>query len=65
MMASSVSVLSQRSYVLRKLPHITALFWIMKIVAVTLGETDRTHRPGDQGSPGRLRTARRTSRNSR
>ena len=27
------------SDVLRKLPHITALFWVVKIVAVTLGET--------------------------
>jgi uncharacterized membrane-anchored protein len=26
-------------YVLRKLPHVTLLFWILKIVAVTLGET--------------------------
>lgn len=26
-------------YVTRKLPHVTALFWILKIVAVTLGET--------------------------
>jgi uncharacterized membrane-anchored protein len=26
-------------YVLRKLPHVTLLFWIMKIIAVTLGET--------------------------
>jgi uncharacterized membrane-anchored protein len=26
-------------YVMRKLPHITLLFWIVKIVAVTLGET--------------------------
>jgi uncharacterized membrane-anchored protein len=26
-------------YVLRKLPHVTALFWALKIVAVTLGET--------------------------
>ena len=25
--------------VLRKLPHVTALFWMLKIVAVTLGET--------------------------
>lgn len=27
------------TYVERKLPHVTALFWILKIVAVTLGET--------------------------
>jgi uncharacterized membrane-anchored protein len=26
-------------YVRRKLPHVTALFWMLKIVAVTLGET--------------------------
>jgi len=26
-------------YVMRKLPHVTVLFWIMKILAVTLGET--------------------------
>lgn len=26
-------------YVLRKLPHVTALFWLLKIVAVTIGET--------------------------
>ncbi|GAA4483207.1 membrane protein [Rhodococcus olei] len=26
-------------YVMRKLPHITALFWALKIVATTLGET--------------------------
>lgn len=26
-------------YVLRKLPHVTVLFWVMKVVAVTLGET--------------------------
>jgi uncharacterized membrane-anchored protein len=26
-------------YVERKLPHVTALFWILKILAVTLGET--------------------------
>ncbi len=27
------------SYVMRKLPHVTILFWALKIVAVTLGET--------------------------
>lgn len=27
------------TYVMRKLPHVTALFWLLKIVAVTLGET--------------------------
>ena len=27
------------AYVLRKLPHITLLFWILKTIAVTLGET--------------------------
>lgn len=26
-------------YVMRKLPHVTALFWVIKIVAVTIGET--------------------------
>lgn len=26
-------------YVMRKLPHVTVLFWMLKIVAVTLGET--------------------------
>ncbi|MFJ5519229.1 hypothetical protein ACIQB4_19510 [Streptomyces griseoluteus] len=26
-------------YVMRKLPHVTALFWALKIIAVTLGET--------------------------
>jgi uncharacterized membrane-anchored protein len=26
-------------FVLRKLPHVTVLFWVIKIVAVTLGET--------------------------
>jgi hypothetical protein len=26
-------------YVLRKLPHVTVLFWILKTLAVTLGET--------------------------
>jgi uncharacterized membrane-anchored protein len=26
-------------YVMRKLPHVTLLFWILKIIAVTLGET--------------------------
>src|SRR5437868_3834123 len=26
-------------FVMRKLPHVTLLFWILKIVAVTLGET--------------------------
>jgi uncharacterized membrane-anchored protein len=27
------------AYIERKLPHVTALFWVLKIVAVTLGET--------------------------
>ncbi|MBV8933779.1 MAG: hypothetical protein JO285_14650, partial [Kutzneria sp.] len=27
------------SYVMRKLPHVTVVFWILKIVATTLGET--------------------------
>ena len=26
-------------YVVRKLPHVTVLFWVLKILAVTLGET--------------------------
>jgi hypothetical protein len=26
-------------YVMRKLPHVTLLFWMMEIIAVTLGET--------------------------
>src|ERR1700720_3596529 len=26
-------------FVMRKLPHVTALFWVLKIVATTLGET--------------------------
>jgi uncharacterized membrane-anchored protein len=30
---------SDIGYVMRKLPHVTLLFWILKIVAVTLGET--------------------------
>jgi uncharacterized membrane-anchored protein len=29
----------QGQYVLRKLPHVTALFWVIKIIATTLGET--------------------------
>jgi uncharacterized membrane-anchored protein len=32
-------LLSPGQYVLRKLPHITALFWAIKILATTLGET--------------------------
>lgn len=28
-----------QQYVMRKLPHVTALFWALKIVATTLGET--------------------------
>jgi uncharacterized membrane-anchored protein len=31
--------LTPSQYVLRKLPHITALFWAIKILATTLGET--------------------------
>ena len=31
--------LTPGQYVLRKLPHITALFWALKILATTLGET--------------------------
>jgi uncharacterized membrane-anchored protein len=30
---------SDLGYVMRKLPHVTLLFWVLKIVAVTLGET--------------------------
>jgi uncharacterized membrane-anchored protein len=30
---------SPAQYVMRKLPHVTALFWLIKIVATTLGET--------------------------
>jgi uncharacterized membrane-anchored protein len=30
---------SQAQFVLRKLPHITVLFWVIKIIATTLGET--------------------------
>jgi uncharacterized membrane-anchored protein len=26
-------------YIMRKLPHVTALFWVLKTIAVTLGET--------------------------
>jgi uncharacterized membrane-anchored protein len=33
------TALTPGQYVLRKLPHITALFWAMKILATTLGET--------------------------
>src|SRR5207302_8568009 len=37
---SSQSFIDDRDrYVMRKLPHVTALFWVIKIVAVTLGET--------------------------
>jgi uncharacterized membrane-anchored protein len=32
-------VLTAGRYVMRKLPHITTLFWAMKILATTLGET--------------------------
>ena len=30
---------SPAGWVMRKLPHVTALFWVLKIVATTLGET--------------------------
>src|SRR5205085_6946320 len=30
---------SDLGYVMRELPHVTLLFWVLKIVAVTLGET--------------------------
>lgn len=35
----SVPADHQNLYVMRKLPQVTALFWVLKIVAVTLGET--------------------------
>lgn len=35
----SVPAEDRNLYVMRKLPHVTALFWVLKIVAVTLGET--------------------------
>src|SRR6476659_9048121 len=35
----SAMPLTAGQYVLRKLPHITALFWAIKILATTLGET--------------------------
>src|SRR6478672_10514903 len=35
----SAMVLRPGQYVMRKLPHITALFWANKILATTLGET--------------------------
>lgn len=38
-MSRSSRVDQPAKYVLRKLPHVTALFWALKIVAVTLGET--------------------------
>ena len=41
-MSSPAVVTPARSglgYVMRKLPHVTLLFWVLKIVAVTLGET--------------------------
>ena len=30
---------SSAAFVMRKLPHLTALFWVLKTIAVTLGET--------------------------
>ena len=30
---------SLAQYVMRKLPHVTALFWVIKTIATTLGET--------------------------
>jgi uncharacterized membrane-anchored protein len=35
----SYSAPSKSQLVLRKLPHVTALFWMIKIIATTLGET--------------------------
>jgi uncharacterized membrane-anchored protein len=35
----SATVPGPARYVLRKLPHVTLLFWLLKIIAVTLGET--------------------------
>ncbi len=35
----SLAAQNPAPYVLRKLPHVTALFWVLKTVAVTLGET--------------------------
>ena len=35
----NTSDLSPTQYVMRKLPHVTALFWIIKTIATTLGET--------------------------
>src|ERR1700704_478377 len=35
----SYSAPSKSQLVLRKLPHVTALFWVIKIIATTLGET--------------------------
>ena len=37
--ASPEPIGSRTAYVMRKLPHITLLFWVIKTVAVTLGET--------------------------
>jgi uncharacterized membrane-anchored protein len=38
-MHRSVAGQTLGSHVLRKLPHVTVLFWILKTIAVTLGET--------------------------
>ncbi|WP_431237480.1 hypothetical protein ACQ86B_22435 [Mycolicibacterium aichiense] len=38
-LSQAESTTAPRRYVMRKLPHVTALFWILKILAVTLGET--------------------------
>lgn len=38
-MITSQDSASSTGWVMRKLPHVTALFWILKIVATTLGET--------------------------
>ena len=39
MSASETGSSHSTRYVMRKLPHITVVFWILKIVATTLGET--------------------------
>jgi hypothetical protein len=40
------------SFVMRKLPHVTVLFWILKIVAVTLGTVNLVSLPGCGGRVG-------------
>jgi uncharacterized membrane-anchored protein len=43
----SYSAPSKSQLVLRKLPHVTALFWMIKIIATTLGRGRGT--PSHQG----------------